>query len=118
MYATHPLVVLGEVEKLEPPRQRAHQQLDLAKFELRYQPREVVGGGRITAPHRSRQCDRPIAKVDSDIAIAAADHVSENFAEERCVVLELAPTLPELCELEWCRRDGHRACWMRAAHVP
>ena len=126
----HALVVLGQVDELEPAGQRPDQHLGLVEVEARHQGRQVVAGGLVTAARRAPEGHRVVEQLDRRVAVARAHHVVEDFGQERFVAREVAqrrtcwssPALAHASEWSQPGADGVARCaggparWPRAGH--
>ena len=89
----HPLVVLGQVDELEPPGQRPHQKLGLVEGEARHQLGKPVGGALVPEACLAAESDRVVEQPQDPSAahpVADRDHLAQHIDEERLVGGEVA----------------------------
>jgi hypothetical protein len=89
--AADALVVLGEVDELEPARERAHQHLGVIEREGGDELFERARGGVVACPRALSERGRALVERDRVLALARRQHGAEELEQERPVVDERAP---------------------------
>ena len=101
----HPLVVLGEVDELEPARERPHQHLGVVQPEPRDQLLELLGRGRRARARALAERSGALVQGDRVLALARGQDRGEELQQERVIVDERAPA--EVAQRRGARLRGH-----------
>ena len=88
--APYAIVVLGQVDQLEPARERAHEQLSHARRESIDQGLKLFGRARVAVPRTNCQGNRAAVKVDHRFALAAGDDFGEDLGQQIGILLKIA----------------------------
>ena len=86
--AAHALVVLGQVEQLEPARQRADEQLRLVDVQAGDELREAIGRARVAVARVLGERDRALVLRQRRRPLARLDDGGERGVQQRLVVVE------------------------------
>ena len=89
--AAHALVVLGEVEELEPARERAHEDLRGVERERGDELLELARGGVLARPRALAERGGALVQRDRVLALARRQHRGEELQQQRAVVDEGPP---------------------------
>ena len=87
--AADAVVVLGQIDELEPPRQRTHEELTVVEVESGDELGQAIGGGA-ALQCLSAEGDDAVVELERRFAVAAPHHLVENFGEQRLVGGEVA----------------------------
>ncbi len=85
------LVVLGEVDELEPARERAHEHLGVVEREAGHEFLERARGRVVARARALAQRGRALVQRDGGLALARRQHGVEELEQERPVIDERAP---------------------------
>jgi hypothetical protein len=86
----HALVVLGEVDELEPAREGADERVDRVELEAGDQVGELVGRVLVAVAGALGELDGLLVEFQRLVAARGAQDVLEHAAQERPVLLEVA----------------------------